>query len=303
MVVRQVIAAVIASATIASAGLVAPTEAQELTGTLKKVKDSGSITLGHREASIPFSYYDEKQQVVGYSHELALKVVDAIKSEVKLPDLKVKLIPITSANRISLVQNGTVDLECGSTTNNTERQRQAAFSNTIFVAATRLMTRKDSGVKDFPELAGKTVVTTAGTTSERMLRKINEEKKLGMNIISAKDHGESFLILETRRAVAFMMDDILLYGEVTKARRPDDWVVTGTPQSYEAYGCMMRKDDPQFKKLVDGALAKVMTSGEAETIYKKWFQSPIPPKKLNMNVPLSPELAKLYKNPNDKAYE
>jgi glutamate/aspartate transport system substrate-binding protein len=303
MSVRPVLVAVIASATIASIGIVAPTRGQELAGTLKKVKDSGNITLGHREASIPFSYYDEKQQVVGYSHELALKVVEATKEQLKLPDLKVKLIPITSANRIPLIQNGTIDLECGSTTNNTERQKQAAFSNTIFVAATRLMTRKDSGVKDFPDLAGKTAVTTAGTTSERMLRKLNEEKKLRMNIISAKDHGESFLILETGRAVAFMMDDVLLYGEVTKAKRPDEWIVTGTPQSYEAYGCMMRKDDPQFKKVVDGALAKVMTSGEAEKIHKKWFQSPIPPKKLNMNVPLSPELAKLYKDPNDKAYE
>jgi glutamate/aspartate transport system substrate-binding protein len=303
MCVKPLIAVVVAFAIIASIGSVAPTGAQELAGTLKKIKDSGSITLGHREASIPFSYYDEKQQVVGYSHELALKVVGAVKDQLKLADLKVKLIPITSANRIPLIQNGTIDLECGSTTNNTERQKQAAFSNTIFVAATRLMTRKESGIKDFPDLAGKTAVTTAGTTSERMLRKLNEEKKLRMNIISAKDHGESFLILETGRAVAFMMDDVLLYGEVTKARRPDEWVVTGTPQSYEAYGCMMRKDDPQFKKLVDEALAKVMTSGEAEKIYKTWFQSPIPPKKLNMNVPISPELAKLYKNPNDKAYE
>jgi glutamate/aspartate transport system substrate-binding protein len=288
---------------VVSAALVASGAAQELTGTLKKVKDSNGITLGHREASIPFSYYDERQQVIGYSHELALKVVDAIKDELKAPDLKVKLIPITSANRIPLVINGTVDLECGSTTNNTERQKQVAFSNTIFIAATRLMTRKDSGVKDFPDLTGKTAVTTAGTTSERMLRKLNEEKKMRMNIISAKDHGESFLILETGRAVAFMMDDILLYGEVTKAKRPDEWTVVGTPQSYEAYGCMMRKDDPQFKKLVDGALANVMTSGEAEKIYKKWFQSPIPPKGLNLNVPISPELAKLYKSPNDKAYE
>jgi glutamate/aspartate transport system substrate-binding protein len=217
-----------------SAALVASGAAQELTGTLKKVKDSNGITLGHREASIPFSYYDEKQQVIGYSHELALKVVDAIKAELKAPDLKVKLIPITSANRIPLVINGTVDLECGSTTNNTERQKQVAFSNTIFVASTRLMTRKDSGVKDFPDLTGKTAVTTAGTTSERLLRKLNEDKKMGMNIISAKDHGESFLILETGRAVAFMMDDILLYGEVTKAKRPDEWTVVGTPQSYEA---------------------------------------------------------------------
>lgn len=281
----------------------APATAQELTGTLKKIKDTGSITLGHRESSIPFSYYDDKQQVVGYSHELMLKVVDAIKQELKLPNLQVRLNSVTSQNRIPLVQNGTVDLECGSTTNNTERQKQVAFSTSIFIIGTRLQTKKDSGIKDFPDLAGKTVVTTAGTTSERLIRKLNEEKKLNMNIISAKDHGESFLTLETGRAVAFMMDDALLYGEMAKARKPGDWVVVGTPQSYEAYGCMLRKYDPQFKKVVDAALTKVMLSGEVEKIYAKWFQSPIPPKGLNLNFPLSPEMAALYKNPNDKAYE
>src|SRR6202163_4088796 len=171
--------------------LCAPAWAQELTGTLKKIKDSGSITLGHRESSIPFSYYDDKQQVIGYSQEFALKVVDAIKQELKAPGLEVKLLPVTSQNRITLVQNGTVDLECGSTTNNTERQKQVAFSNSIFIIGTKLMTKKDSGIKDFPDLAGKNVVTTAGTTSERLLRKMNEDKKMNMNIISAKDHGES----------------------------------------------------------------------------------------------------------------
>jgi glutamate/aspartate transport system substrate-binding protein len=290
-------------ALLASVTLTAPAPAQELTGTLKKIKETGSITLGHREASIPFSYYDDKQQVVGYSHELMLKVVDAIKQELKLPNLQVRLNSVTSQNRIPLVQNGTVDLECGSTTNNTERQKQVAFSNTIFVIGTRLQTKKDSGIKDFPDLAGKTVVTTAGTTSERLIRKLNEDKKLNMNIISAKDHGESFLTLETGRAVAFMMDDALLYGEMAKARKPGDWVVVGTPQSYEAYGCMMRKDDPQFKKLVDSAIAKLMQSGEAEKIYNKWFLNPIPPKGLNLNFPLSKEMAELYKNPNDKAFE
>ena len=280
-----------------------PLFAQELTGTLKKIKDANTIVLGHRESSIPFSYYDDKQQIVGYSHELMMKVVDAIKQELKTPNLKVALNPVTSQNRIPLVQNGTVDLECGSTTNNTERQKQVAFSNSIFVVGTRLLTKKDSGIKDFPDLAGKNVVTTAGTTSERLIRKMNDEKKMNMNIISAKDHGESFLTLETGRAVAFMMDDALLYGELAKARNPKDWVVTGTPQSFEAYGCMMRKDDPQFKKLVDDTLAKVMQSGEAEKIYNKWFQSEIPPKGINLNFPLSKEVAALYKNPNDKAFE
>jgi len=277
--------------------------AQEPGGTLKKIKDTGTISLGHRESSIPFSYYDDKQQVVGYSHELMLKAVDAVKKELQLPGLQVKLTPVTSQNRISLVQNGTIDIECGSTTNNLDRQKQVAFSNTIFIIGTRLLAKKDSGVKDFPDLKGKNVVTTAGTTSERLIRKMNEEQKMGMNIISAKDHGESFLTLQSGRAVAFMMDDALLAGERAKARRLEDWVITGTPQSREAYGCMMRKDDPQFKKVVDAAIAKAMTSGEAEKLYKKWFQSPIPPKGLNLNLPLSDEMKELFKAPNDKALQ
>ncbi|WP_079432735.1 glutamate/aspartate ABC transporter substrate-binding protein [Zoogloea sp. LCSB751] len=271
--------------------------------TLKKIKDSGTIALGHRESSIPFSYYDDKQQVVGYSQELMLKVVDAVKANLKLNTLQVKLLPVTAQNRIPLIQNGTIDIECGSTTHNAERARQVAFSNTLFIIGTRLMTKKESGIKDFPDLAGKNVVTTAGTTSERLIRKMNEDKKLGMNIISAKDHGEAFLTLETGRAVAFMMDDALLYGEMAKAKRPADWVVTGTPQSFEAYGCMFRKDDPGFKKLVDATLAKAMTSGEAEAIYKKWFTQPIPPKGLNLNFPLSDAMIKLYKAPNDKPFD
>jgi glutamate/aspartate transport system substrate-binding protein len=272
-------------------------------GTLKKIKDTGVISLGHRESSIPFSYYDDKQNVVGYSHEFALKVVEAVKTKLNMPGLKVKLTPITSQNRIPLVQNGTVDIECGSTTNNAERQQQVAFSNTIFVIGTRLMTKKDSGVKDWADLKGKTVVTTAGTTSERLLRKMNQDKNMGMNIISAKDHGDSFMTLSTGRAVAFMMDDALLAGERAKSNNPGDFVIVGTPQSHEAYGCMIRKNDPEFKKVVDDAIAKVETSGEADAIYKKWFESPIPPKGLNLNFPESDDMKALFKSPNDKAID
>jgi glutamate/aspartate transport system substrate-binding protein len=291
------------AATLATALMSAPVLAQELTGTLKKVKDTGVITLGHRESSIPFSYYDDKQRVIGYSQDLMLKVVDAIKAELKLAKLDTKLIPVTSENRITLVQNGSVDLECGSTTNTTDRQKQVSFSNSIFVVGTRLMTKNNSGIKDFPDLAGKSVVTTAGTTSDRLLRKMNDGHNMKMNIISAKDHGEAFLTLETGRAAAFVMDEVLLYGEKAKAKNTNEWAVVGTPQSYEAYGCMMRKDDPAFKKVVDGALAQVMTSGEAEKIYAKWFLQPIPPKGLNLNFALSYALKKLYKSPNDKAYD
>ena len=281
----------------------APARGQELTGTLKKIKDTGTISLGHRESSVPFSYYDDKQQVVGYSHEFMLKAVEAVKKELNLPNLQVKLTPVTSQNRISLVQNGTIDIECGSTTNNLERQKQVAFSDTLFIIGTRLLVKKSSGVKDFPDLKGKNVVTTAGTTSERLIRKMNEEQKMGMNIISAKDHGESFLTLQSGRAVAFMMDDALLAGERAKARKIEDWVITGTPQSREAYGCMLRKDDAPFKKVVDAAIAQAMTSGEAEKMYKKWFLSPIPPKGLNLNLPLGDEMKELFQHPNDKALQ
>jgi len=284
----------------------APAFAEEPSGTLKKIKDTGVIALGHRESSIPFSYYDDKQQVVGYSHDVALKVVDAVKKELKLPSVAIKLVPVTSQNRIPLVQNGTVDLECGSTTNNLERQKQVAFSNTIFIVGTRFLAKADAvkkGLKDFPDLAGKNVVVTAGTTSERLLRKMNEEKKLNLNITSAKDHGESFLILESGRAVAFMLDDVLLSGEIAKAKRHTDWVVAGTPQSREAYGCEMRKDDPQFKALVDSTIAGLETSGEMAKIYDKWFRHPIPPKGLNLDFPMSDEMKVLFKNPNDKAID
>jgi glutamate/aspartate transport system substrate-binding protein len=288
---------------VAALGFLATGAYAQDAGTLKKIKDTGVISLGHRESSIPFSYYDDKQNVVGYSHEFALKVVEAVKQKLGMQDLKVKLTPITSQNRIPLVQNGTVDIECGSTTNNAERQQQVSFSNTIFVIGTRLMTKKDSGVKDWADLKGKTVVTTAGTTSERLLRKMNQDKNMGMNIISAKDHGESFLTLSTGRAVAFMMDDALLAGERAKSNNPNDFVIVGAPQSHEAYGCMIRKNDPEFKKVVDDAIAQVETSGDGDKIYKKWFESPIPPKGLNLNFPESDDIKALFKSPNDKAID
>ncbi|MFD1559095.1 glutamate/aspartate ABC transporter substrate-binding protein [Paraburkholderia silviterrae] len=292
-----------AALVLATLGFVAASAYAQDSGTLKKIKDTGVIVLGHRESSIPFSYYDDKQNVVGYSQEFAMKVVEAVKQKLNMPNLKVKMVPITSQNRIPLVQNGTIDIECGSTTNNAERQQQAAFTDTIFVIGTRLMTKKDSGIKDFADLKGKTVVTTAGTTSERILRKMNQDKSMGMSIISAKDHGESFMTLSTGRAVAFMMDDALLAGERAKSNNPGDFVIVGTPQSREAYGCMLRKNDPEFKKVADEAIAKVETSGEADAIYKKWFESPIPPKGLNLNFPESDDMKALFKSPNDKAID
>ncbi len=293
-----------ALAAIAAAVLSTPVFAAELTGTLKKIKDSGTVVLGHRDASIPFSYLgNDPSQPIGYSHDLQLKVVEALKKELKLPSLKVKYNLVTSQTRIPLVQNGTVDLECGSTTNNLERQKQVDFSVGIFEIGTRLLTKKTSGINDFPDLKGKNVVTTAGTTSERLLKAMNVEKQLGMNIISAKDHGESFLMLESGRAAAFMMDDALLYGEMAKAKNPADWVVTGKPQSFEIYGCMVRKGDAAFKKVVDDAIVATYKSGEINKIYNKWFQQPIPPKGLNLNFPMSDELKQLITKPTDKSAE
>jgi glutamate/aspartate transport system substrate-binding protein len=241
--------------------------------------------------------------VVGYSQDLVMLVVDAIKKKLNLPNLQVKLIPVTSQNRIPLVQNGTIDIESGSTTNNLERQQQVAFSDSMFIVGTRLLVKKDSGIQDFPDLKGKNVVVTAGTTSERLIRALNEKEGMKMNIISAKDHGESFLTLQSGRAVAFMLDDALLAGERAKARKPADWVIVGTPQSKEAYGMMLGKGDTQFKALVDETIAKVETSGDAAKLYQKWFQSPIPPKGLNLELPLSDEMKALFKSPNDKAFQ
>ncbi|MDF0604382.1 glutamate/aspartate ABC transporter substrate-binding protein [Neisseriaceae bacterium TC5R-5] len=297
------IGSTIMAAAICSALLTTSTMAAELSGTLKKIKDSGVIVLSNRDSSIPFSYYDNNQKPIGYSVGLANNVAEQIKKELKMPNLRVKYSLVTSQNRIPLVQNGTVDLECGSTTNNLERQRQVDFSVGIFEIGTRLLTAKSAGIKDFPDLKGKNVVTTAGTTSERLLKAMNVDKKMDMRIISAKDHGEAFLMLESGRAAAFMMDDVLLYGEVAKAKNPANWIVTGKPQSFEIYGCMMRKGDPAFKKVVDTALINTFKSGEVKNMYAKWFTSPIPPKGLNLNFPMSAEFKALIANPTDKAAE
>lgn len=287
---------------VCASTLVSSAFAQEA-GTLAKIKKDGVITLGVRESSVPFSYYDDQQKIVGYSADMCALAVAAIKQKLNLPNLAVKEIPTTSQNRLPLIMNGTVDLECGSTTNNTDRAKQVAFSDTVFVIGTRLLVKKSSGIKDFADLAGKNVVTTAGTTSEKMLREMNYKKSMNMNIISAKDHGEAFLTLESGRAVAFMMDDALLYGQLAKSPDAKDYEVVGKPQSYEAYGLMMRKDDPSFRSLVNDALVSAMKSGKADDLYKKWFTSPIPPKGINLNFPMTAEVRDHFSNPNDKPYQ
>ena len=272
----------------------------DLTGTLARIAETGTINLGHRESSVPFSFYDGKRQVVGYSHELMLQVAEEIKAELKLPALTLRLVPVTSQNRIPLVQNGTVDLECGSTSNTAERGRQVAFSTSIFVVGTRLLVHRGSGVKDFADLAGRKVVVTAGTTSERLLRHWSEQHGSKVQLLTARDHDDAFRVLEAGQVDALMLDDALLFGERAKAAHPEDWVITGTPMSQEAYGCMMRLGDEAFKAVVDRALSRLLTSGEALKLYTKWFQRPIPPRGLNLNSPPSEALQQLFRRPSDQ---
>ena len=290
------------AAAVALMAAIAPSMAlaADLSGTLKKVKDDGIVVVGFREASIPFSYYNDAKQPIGYSIDFTNLILDGIRKQVNAPDLKVRWLPITSQNRISLLQNGTIDFECTTTTHNASREQQVDFSNSLFIIGTRLMTKKDSGIKDFADLKGQTVVVGAGTTSEVLLRKLNVDQKMDMRIISAKDHAESSLTLSTGRAKAMMMDDALLAGERAKLSDPKDYVITGKPQSYEAYGCMVRKGDAEMKKLLDDVIAQAETSGKGEAIYKKWFMSPIPPKNLNLDFAMSEAMQHLFAHPNAK---
>lgn len=269
-------------------------------GTLKKIKDSGSITIGHRESSIPFSYLDDQQKPIGYSMDICARIVEAVKKELKAPNLAVKHNVVTPQTRMQLIANGTVDIECGSTTNTVERQKQVAFAVTTFITGTKLLVKRKSGIKNVDGLKGKPVVVTQGTTNERAVKAINDQKNLGMRFLNAKDHAESFLTVDTGRAVAFPMDDILLYGLIANSKNPKDWAVVGDFLSYDPYAVMLRKDDPQFKKFVDGVIVGMMKSGELEKLYRKWFLSKIPPKGVNLNVPMSAQLKAQFKNPNDK---
>jgi len=276
----------------------APAVAQE--GTLKKIKETGAISLGHRDSSVPFSYLDDKQQPIGYAMDICAKIVDAVKKELKLDKLEVKLTPVTSSTRIPLIANGTVDLECGSTTNNADRQKQVSFAPTHFLTASRFVAKKASNIKTIDDLKGKTVVSTAGTTNIKQLNDANTEKKLGINIIPAKDHAEAFLMVETDRAVAFVMDDILLASLVAGSKEPAAYVIPEAAFSLpEPYGIMLRREDPAFKKLVDQAVGDFYKSAEGKANYDKWFTKPIPPKNLNLNVPMSAALKKVYDKPTD----
>jgi glutamate/aspartate transport system substrate-binding protein len=275
--------------------------AQDLTGTLKKIKDTGAITIGYRESSIPFSYLDDKQQPIGYAMELCMRVVDAVKAELKMPNLKVNLQPVTSSNRIPLLQNGTIDMECGSTTNSVDRQKQVAFGPTYFVISVTAAVKKSSGIKSLADLNGKTISTTAGTTSVPLLRQYDKTKNADIKSIDAKDHAESFLLLSQDRTSAFVMDDILLAGLIANSSNPGDYMIlTNESLRTEPYSMMLRKDDPQFKALVDKTVGGVMKSGEIHKLYAKWFTSPVPPKSVNINFPETQAIKDAFANPNDK---
>ncbi len=274
-----------------------------LADTLDKIKESGSITMGIRESSYPLSYLDDKQQPIGYHVDVCNRIIDSVKKRLSLPNLKVQHQPVTSQNRIPLVTNGTVDLECGSTTNNEARQKQVSFVNTTFVTNVRMAVKKASGITSLEGLNGKPVATTTGTTSVQLLRGHEKGKNVDFKEVFGKDHADSFLLLETDRAVAFVMDDNLLAGLIATAKNPKDYAIVGEILSTEPIAVMLRKDDTAFKKLADEAVGELMKSGELEKMYKKWFMSPIPPKNVSMDFPMSDKLKELIKNPSDAPAE
>ena len=295
---RHSIGVVIAAALFL--GVAAPAETQDLGGTLKKVRETGVITIGHRDSSIPLSYLDDKLQPVGFSIELCKHVVEAVKAKLALPNLTVKYNPVTSATRLPLVANGTVDIECGSTANMTSRQTQVGFSYTFFVPQFKWITRTNNDVKSADDLRGKTVAVTAGTNTALFVNKLNNEGKLGMTIMQGKDHAESFLLVETGRAGAWMEDDILIAGFRANAKNPADFKLLDKSYPSDPYALMIRKDDQQFKTLVDETLAGLMRSGEFEKLYTHWFERPIPPRAINIQLPMSDALKRAVKEPNDK---
>jgi glutamate/aspartate transport system substrate-binding protein len=274
--------------------------AGELTGTLGKIKETGAISIGFRDSSIPFSYLDDNQKPIGFTMDICYKIVDAVKTELKLDKLEVELNSVTSSTRIPLLANSTIDLECGCTTNNADRLKQVAFTNTHFLTATRFVSKKSSNLNSIDDLKGKPVVSTSGTTNIKQLTEANAARSLGVNIIPAKDHAEAFLMVETDRAVAFVMDDILLASLVAGSKDPGAYVIsTDAFSKPEPYGIMLRKDDPAFKKVADAATAALYQSPEGAALYAKWFQQKIPPKGLNLNVPIGPELKHEFAKPSD----
>ena len=294
------IRAAFTSLAIAAAVLCSPAVQAQTVGTLQKIKESGAITLGHRDASFGFSYKSAQPEPVGYSIDICMKIVDAIKAELKLPAVEIKYQLVTSQNRIPLTMNGTVDLECGSTTNLVERQKQVAFSPDIFRYNVRMLVKKDSGIKGIADLQGKAVATTTGTTSFRLLRQADKASNLEITNVPGKDHTDSFLLVQGGKAQAFVLDDILLAGQIANARDPQNYEIVGESLRTENQALMLRNDDPAFKQLVDETVAGMMKSGEMEKLYNKWFMSPIAPKGININYPLNAETRDAFANPSSK---
>ena len=288
------------AATCLLVGSFAPAKAQDPEGTLKKVKETGTFTVGHRDSSIPLSYLDDKLRPVGFSIELCRRVVEAVKAKLGMPDLTVAYTPVTSATRIPLVANGTVDIECGSTANMSSRQKQVAFSYTFFVPQFKWITRAGSGISSADDLRGKTVAVTAGTNTALFVNKMNNEEQRGLTVMSGKDHAESFLLVETGRASAWMEDDILIAGFRANAKNPAGFKLLDKAYPSDPYALMMRKDDAPFKGLVDETLARLMRSGEFEKLYAQWFESPIPPRGINIELPMSDALKRDIMEPNDR---
>ena len=286
---------ILMTAVLLTTGLATTASAQ----TLKKVGDSNKITVSYREASVPFSYLIGSTKAVGFSVELTEAIVDDVRKKLKKPNLEVAYMPVTSQNRIPLLVNGTYDIECGSTTNNTARAKDVTFAINHFYTGTRLLTKKSSGIKNYADLAKKTVSSTTGTTNAQVIRKYSAEKNLDMQLILGKDHDDSLLLVENDRALAFAMDDILLFGLMANSKNPAALEVVGDSLQVEPYACMVRKDDPEFKKLVDGTITRLMKSGEFARMYTKWFMSPIPPKGVNLNLPMSEQLKANLKTPSD----
>jgi ABC-type amino acid transport substrate-binding protein len=287
------------SVLMAAVALAAAATGAQAADTLAKIAASGKITLAYRESSVPFSYLDGGKPI-GFSVELSNAVVEAVKKKLNKPNLEVAMMAVTSQNRIPLLSNGTIDLECGSTTNNSARAKDVSFAVNHFYTGTRLLVKKSSNIKDYADLAKKTVTSTTGTTNALVMRKYNAEKNLDMDIVLAKDHADAFLLVESGRAVAFAMDDILLYGLMANAKNPAEFEVVGEALQVEPYACMLAKDDAAFKKLVDDTFIGLMKSGEFEKLYNKWFLQPIPPKNVPLNLPMSPQLRENIKSPSDK---
>jgi glutamate/aspartate transport system substrate-binding protein len=285
---------------VAAAFCAGHANSEELTGTLKKIKETGTITIGYRDSSIPFSYLDDNQKPIGFAIDICYKIVEAVKRELKLDKLAVELNPVTSSTRIPLLANGTIDLECGSTTNNADRLKQVAFTNTHFLTATRFVSKKSGKLNSIDDLKGKSVASTSGTTNIKQLTEANAARNLGINIIPAKEHAESFLMVETDRAVAAVLDDILLASFVAGSKDPAAYVISTEAFSKpEPYGIMLRKDDADFKKVADAATAALYQSAEGQKLYDKWFMQKIPPKGLNLNTPIGAELKHEFAKPSD----